>query len=69
MPQTISLLKTLLDTKALASHLNNSESTLIRWRKLRKGPPFIKAGNRVLYRLSDVEAWLESHKAEMVGEV
>ena len=31
--------------------------TLAKWRNLRKGPPFIKCGNRVLYPLDLLEDW------------
>jgi Helix-turn-helix domain len=34
-----------------------SERTLERWRWLRKGPPFLKIGGHVAYRLSDIEAF------------
>jgi hypothetical protein len=34
-----------------------SPRTLERWRWLRQGPPYIKVGGRVLYRLDDVEAF------------
>lgn len=57
-----------IDTNPAAKILHVSPRTLIRWRDLRKGPPFIKAGRRVLYRVSDIEAWLEKNKVEMVGE-
>lgn len=31
--------------------------TLEKWRTLGKGPKYVKAGGRVLYRLADVEAY------------
>ena len=34
-----------------------SPRTLERWRWLRLGPPYVKVGNRVIYRLIDVEAF------------
>jgi predicted DNA-binding transcriptional regulator AlpA len=34
-----------------------SERTLERWRWLRQGPPFLKIGGHVAYRLSDIEAY------------
>jgi SAM-dependent methyltransferase len=37
--------------------MGHSERTLERWRWLRKGPPFLKIGGHVAYRLSDVEAF------------
>lgn len=37
-----------------------SERTLERWRWLRQGPPFLKLGGHVAYRLSDIEAFEET---------
>lgn len=33
-----------------------SPRTLERWRWLKLGPPYVKVGGRVLYRLDDIEA-------------
>jgi len=41
---------------------------MIRWRELRKGPCFVRAGRRVLYRITDIDEWLDASRAEMVGE-
>lgn len=35
-----------------------SQQTLANWRSAGAGPPFRKMGVRVLYRVSEVEAWL-----------
>jgi hypothetical protein len=35
--------------------------TLKVWRRNGTGPRYIKFGNRVRYRLSDLEAWLAEH--------
>ena len=40
----------------LATRWNISPRTLERWRWLGDGPPFIKIGGRVVYRLEDIEA-------------
>lgn len=37
-----------------------SVATLARWAVEHKGPPFRKAGGRVIYRRADVLAWLDS---------
>lgn len=37
-----------------------SERTLERWRWLRQGPPFLKLGGHVAYRLSDIEGFEEA---------
>ena len=59
----------LLDTAELADLLHASERTVIRWRMQRTGPAWIKAGGRVLYRRSDVDAWLDSRRQLPVREV
>ena len=45
----------------LARRWNISERTLERWRWLRQGPPFLKVGGRVLYRVEDVETYEAKH--------
>ncbi|MEZ5217875.1 MAG: hypothetical protein R2705_04900 [Ilumatobacteraceae bacterium] len=37
-----------------------SERTLEQWRYKRKGPPYIRAEGRILYRRSQVMAWLDA---------
>ena len=34
-----------------------SAATLSTWRSRGCGPPYVKIGGRVLYRISDVESW------------
>jgi len=43
-------------------------STLRNWRCLGKGPPYLKVGRSVRYRLEDVEAYLDSHRVEPRNE-
>lgn len=54
----------LLDTAELAELLHLSTRTVIRWRQARIGPAWIKAGGRLLYRRSDVDAWLSAQRVE-----
>ena len=46
-----------LNQDELAQRWNLSARTLERWRWLKKGPPFLKVGGRVVYRLEDVESY------------
>jgi hypothetical protein len=46
----------------LAERINGKTSTLAAWRSARIGPPYIKAGGKILYPEADFEAWLESRK-------
>ena len=51
-----------LDTPESASFLGVKADTLKGWRKKRQGPPFIKAGRRVVYRLADLAEWQNAHR-------
>lgn len=42
--------------------VSRSTVTLERWRRLRRGPPHFYVGNRALYLLSEVEAWLAAQR-------
>ena len=42
--------------------------TLGKWRYLRKGPPYYKIGNRVLYKISDIEEF-EKKNAQITATV
>jgi hypothetical protein len=37
-----------------------SPRTAQRWRASGDGPAFVRLGRRVIYRVSDIEAWLEA---------
>lgn len=46
-----------LDQPALAHRWRISPRTLEGWRLRKQGPPFLKVGGKVLYRLTDIEAY------------
>jgi len=46
-----------LSSKLLARRWGLSPGTLERWRHKRTGPPHLKIGSRVRYRLQDIEAF------------
>ena len=46
-----------LTTKEVAAIVKLSPRTLDRYRVYGKGPPFYKFGNRVRYKVVDVESW------------
>jgi len=46
-----------LNQVQLARRWSISPRTLERWRWLRQGPPYLRIGGRVVYRLTDVEAF------------
>jgi hypothetical protein len=51
-------MSTLLTEGDVATQLHISVASIRRWRLERRGPPFIKVGSLVRYRLEDMEAWL-----------
>ena len=53
---------TLLSTEALAAELNLAVETLAEWRRQHRGPAYIKAGRRVLYRRDDIDTWLANNR-------
>jgi excisionase family DNA binding protein len=53
----------LLSPTDLAAYLRlPSVQTIYQWRTRGYGPPGVKVGKHVRYRLTDVDAWLESQK-------
>ena len=57
-----------LSTNELVERLRVSRSTLERWRTNGVGPPFIKVGSRVIYRIGDVEDWEQAHARRSTGQ-
>jgi hypothetical protein len=43
-------------------------ATLAKMRCLGGGPPFVKAGRRVLYRRADIKAWLDARRVKNTTE-
>lgn len=52
----------LLRERELAARWGASKRTLQRWRAESYGPPFLRIGGRILYRLGDVEAFEERNR-------
>lgn len=52
----------------LAQELGLSVDTLGRWERRRKGPACVRAGRKVLYRMSAVQDWLQAQEMPRVGE-
>lgn len=52
----------MLRTADVARMLDVSEATLRGWRRQGNGPPYIKVGRAVRYRLEDVERWTEERR-------
>lgn len=50
----------LLTTAEAAEYLRQSPSALNQWRVAKRGPKFIRVGRRVLYRRSDLVAFVDA---------
>ena len=48
----------------LARDLKRHPRTIKRWHLQRKGQPYIKIANAILYKRSDVATWLESQRVQ-----
>lgn len=53
-----------LNQHQLARRWDLTARTLERWRWMTYGPPYIKIGGRILYRLSDIETYEAEHLRE-----
>ena len=51
-----------LNQVQLSRRWSLSPRTLERWRWLRIGPPYLKVGGRVVYRLDDIETYEAEHR-------
>ena len=43
----------------LAAILGVTRKTLAEWRRLKKGPDYVRVEKNILYRQKDVEAWMD----------
>lgn len=59
----MALLSEKLTTQELAIELKRTPETLIRWRRKRVGPPYVRLQGRVLYDRRIVENWIEKASA------
>lgn len=49
----------LIDTLTLSSFTGIKPATLKYWRSKKRGPNYVKLGDRVMYRSDVIDAWLE----------
>lgn len=56
--QSVGLLDGFLDEHQLAHEPNKHRRTLIRWRQLKIGPPFVLLGPQVVYPIAETKKWL-----------
>lgn len=58
----------LLSEKEAAKLLSLSRQTLANWRHLSKGPDYVRLGRRVLYPLTDLQAFIDVRKIRLNNE-
>lgn len=51
----------------LAACLDLKEQTLELWRMKKKGPPYVKLGKGVFYRIADLDAWIGANSKNTVA--
>ena len=56
-----------LNRTDLARELTLSVDTLQRWETRRMGPPCVRVGRKVLYRMDAVRDWLREQEARKAG--
>jgi predicted DNA-binding transcriptional regulator AlpA len=50
----------ILTTQQAAKLANQQPMTMSKWRSRGKGPPYLRLGGKIRYRLSDIRKWIES---------
>lgn len=58
----------LLNTPSAADWVRLSTSTMAKLRLTGKGPAYSKLGRRVVYRISDLDDWIEVHRHKSTSE-
>ena len=58
-----------LDSEQAAAYLTISRGTLAHMRVTGEGPPYTKAGRKVIYAIGDLDAWVEERKQRFTGEI
>jgi len=53
-----------LTTEQLAEKLGRCKTTLLRWRRARRGPPYQRIEGRVVYDPAKVAEWINKHTIE-----
>jgi len=63
----LSIPRAWLDEKEAAGYLRLSVFSLRAWRSRDEGPPFYRVGNRVVYKLGEIDRWMEKHRVKGNG--
>jgi len=57
------------DARSAAKRLNLAEQTLSNWRYLRKGPPYIRIGGKIVYREADLVVFENRNRIDPEGNL
>jgi hypothetical protein len=57
-----------LNTEEAACHLRSSPAALAKMRRRGNGPTYVKVGKQILYRVEDVDAWLEARRRTKIAD-
>ena len=68
MPESIKNLRGTLRTHEAAAYCGSSASTFEKLRLTGGGPVYSKLGRRVVYRVEDLDAWLEAHRRRSTSQ-
>lgn len=55
--------------KQTADYLKKTDAALAQMRHRGNGPKFIKANGRILYRFSQIRAWLDANTAQSTSDI
>lgn len=51
-----------LDTADAAQYTGIARATLKKWRTTGVGPPYVRAGTKIVYLIEDLDQWLRDHR-------
>lgn len=54
----------LMTPRELSAYLGVPSATLANWRYQGYGPPFVKVGRQVRYRIDDLDRWLRANGSD-----
>ena len=56
-----------LCAREAAEFLSTTEGTLAQWRHRGEGPPFLRMGRKVAYRVESLDSWLRDLEVKATG--
>lgn len=65
-PENMAVLDGWMTRPELAEKINVSVDTLARWETQRTGPPCVRMGRRVLYRVEAFREWLQAQETRKI---